>query len=68
MDYRDIQFNLFEFLELERMDKYPRYRQFDRDAYEQAISLAGRIAADYVFPANIAGHREGCSYDPATVR
>jgi len=66
VDFRDLQFNLFEFLELERMNAYPRYRQFDRDDYEEALSLAGRIAAEYVFPANVAGHREGCGYDPVS--
>jgi len=66
MDHRDLQFTLFEFLELDKMNRFRRFENFDRDVYEETIRLAERIAAEWVFPANVAGHREGCMYDPKT--
>ncbi len=63
IDNRDLRFTLFEFLELEKMNVYERFRQFDRNIYEETIRLAEKIAVEQVFPANVKGHKEGCSYD-----
>jgi alkylation response protein AidB-like acyl-CoA dehydrogenase len=66
IDFRDLQFTLFEFLEVDKMSSFSRYGQFERADYEETIRLAGRIAAEQVFPVNVSGHREGCRYDPKT--
>jgi len=66
VDLRDIEFNLFEFLEIEKMSQYPQYEAFDRDIYEATIQLARKVAVEEIFPANVAGHKEGCSYDRKT--
>ncbi len=66
LDMRDIEFALFEFLEIEKMSDMPRYEGFDRAVYEETLRLAEKIAADQVFPANTGGHKEGCSYDRET--
>lgn len=66
VDERDLQFTLFEFLELEKMNEYNRFEHFDRAVYEETIRLAHRIAAEQLFPVNTAGHRQGCAYDPDT--
>ena len=66
VDERDLQFTLFEFLELEKMNEYKRFEHFDRAVYEETIRLAHRIAAEQLFPVNTAGHRQGCAYDPDT--
>ncbi|HRS57512.1 MAG TPA: acyl-CoA dehydrogenase family protein, partial [Desulfomonilia bacterium] len=66
IDERDLRFTLFEFLELEKMSAYTRYEYFDRGVYEDTIRLAQRIATDQLFPANTAGHRQGCTFDPDT--
>ena len=63
VDMRDIQFNLFEFLEIEKLSQYPQYEGFDRDIYEGTIRLAEKVAVEQIFPANVAGHKEGCIYD-----
>jgi alkylation response protein AidB-like acyl-CoA dehydrogenase len=66
IDRRDLQFTLFEFLEVDKMNIFRRYDKYDRAMYEETISLAEKIAAEEVFPVNVAGHREGCRYDPQT--
>ena len=55
VDMRDIQFNLFEFLEIEKLSRYPQYEGFDRDIYEGTIRLAEKVAVEQIFPANVAG-------------
>lgn len=66
VDYRDIQFALFEVLDIEKMNLYPRHESFDRTVYEETLNLAGKIAVEQLFPANTEGHREGCVYDRET--
>ncbi len=66
VDLRDIEFNLFEFLDIEKLGRYPRYEGFDRDIYEDTIRLAEKVAVEQIFPANTAGHKEGCSYNRET--
>jgi hypothetical protein len=66
IDYRDLQFTLFEFLDLEKMNGYKRFENLDRSVYEETIRLAQRIAAEQVFPVNTVGHRQGCVYDQDT--
>lgn len=66
VDHRDLQFTLFEFLEMDKMNTFQRFENFDRAVYEETIRLAERIAAESVFPANVTGHTEGCHYDPQT--
>jgi alkylation response protein AidB-like acyl-CoA dehydrogenase len=66
VDLRDIEFNLFEFLDIEKLGRYPQYEGFDRDIYKDTIGLATKVAVEQIFPANTAGHKEGCSYDRET--
>ncbi len=66
VDLRDIEFNLFEFLDIEKLGRYARYEGFDRDIYEDTIRLATKVAVEQIFPANTAGHKEDCSYDRET--
>ena len=66
VDHRDLQFALFEFLEVDKMNRFRRFEDFNRDVYEETIRLAEKIASECVFPANVNGHKEGCHYDPQT--
>ena len=66
IDSRDFRFVLFEFLELEKMSAFDRYKHFDRAMYEETLRLAERIATERLFPVNTAGHKHGCTYDPET--
>jgi len=67
VDSRDVRFTLFEMLEIDKLGKmFPRYAEFDRDVFEEILSLAERIAVEKMYPANAEGDKTGCSYDPAT--
>lgn len=67
VDSRDQRFVLFELLEVEKMkDKYPEYADFDKDTYEEFMNLAERIAVDKIYPAGVAGDKEGCKHDGKT--
>ncbi|MCX7677796.1 MAG: acyl-CoA dehydrogenase [Spirochaetes bacterium] len=67
VDVRDAKFVLFELLEVDKMgQKFPQYADYDRDTMESTYDLAEKIAIEQVYPANAAGDKEGCSYDPAT--
>ena len=64
VDSRDIRFVLFELLELEKISgKFPKYKEFDRDTYEEFLDLAERISVEKIYPANSQGDKEGCTYD-----
>ncbi len=66
VDNRDFQFVLFEFLELDKMSAFDRFKQFDRGMYEDTLRLAEKIAVERLFHVNAAGHKQGCTYDPVT--
>ena len=66
-DSRDIRFVLFEMLDVDKINKYPKYSDLDRDVFEDVLTLAERIAVDYFYPSNSQGDKEGgAKYDPKT--
>lgn len=67
VDSRDVRFVLYEMLELEKLSKYPKYADFDRDIYEDTLELAEKIAINYFYPSNSEGDKEGgAQFDPET--
>jgi len=46
VDSRDVRFILFELLELEKLNRFEKYKDFDRSAYEDTLELAEKIALD----------------------
>ena len=65
-DSRDIKFILFELLEVDSLNRYEKYADFDRDIYEEIIDLAERIAEEKVYPVNSEADKEHAVYDPST--
>ena len=67
VDSRDVQFVLFEMLNLEEFGKNPNFAHHDRDIYESTLELAERIAVNYFYPSNSEGDKEGgARYNPDT--
>jgi alkylation response protein AidB-like acyl-CoA dehydrogenase len=65
VDSRDVRFVLFELLETESLGaRYRQFADFDREVYEEILTLAERLATEQVYPAAADGDREGCRYDP----
>ncbi|HOG13192.1 MAG TPA: acyl-CoA dehydrogenase [Smithellaceae bacterium] len=65
LDSRDQRFVLFEALEADKLNRYERFADFDRDTYEATLDLAEQIAVEQVYPANAQADKTGAIYDPA---
>jgi len=62
VDQRDIRFVLFEQLKVQNLE-YEEYEDFDEETYTAFLEEAERVAAELMFPVNIAGDRQGCRLD-----
>jgi len=66
VDSRDVRFILFEMLDIEQLNSYEKYSEFDRDTYEEIIDLAEKIAVEQVYPVNSDADKEHANYNPDT--
>jgi alkylation response protein AidB-like acyl-CoA dehydrogenase len=66
VDSRDVRFVLFEMLEVDAFTKLSRFSDFDKDMFEDTLTLAENIAVEQVYPANEEADKEGIRYDPDT--
>ncbi|MBN1655280.1 MAG: acyl-CoA dehydrogenase [Deltaproteobacteria bacterium] len=64
VDTRDNRFVLFELLQVDRLNKYQAFAEFDRDTYASILGLAEKIAVEVFQPANAEADKTGCQYDP----
>ena len=66
IDSRDVRFTLFEMLELEKLNRYERFQDFDRSVYEDTLELAEKIAIQQFYPSNADGDKTGLKFDAKT--
>ncbi len=66
IDSRDVRFTLFEMLELEKLNKYELFKDFDRSVYEDTLELAEKIAIQQFYPSNADGDKTGLKFDSKT--
>ncbi len=66
VDSRDVRFVIFEMLELEKLNRFESFRDFDRAMYEDTLNLAEKIAIDQFYSSNADGDKTGLQYDPKT--
>ncbi len=66
IDSRDVRFILFEMLKVDQLNKYPLFADFDRDTFEEVLTLAEKIAVGKVYPVNQEADKEHAKYNPAT--
>jgi len=64
VDSRDVRFTLFEMLELEKLNRFDRLKEFDRSVYEDTLELAEKIALQQFYPSNRDGDTVGLKFDP----
>ena len=64
VDSRDVSFTLFEMLEVEKLNRYDYFKEFDRSVYEDTLKLAEEIALEQFYPSNVDGDRIGLQFDP----
>ncbi|MEN9539457.1 MAG: hypothetical protein RLZZ126_1692, partial [Pseudomonadota bacterium] len=64
---RDMQFVMHELLHVvDDFKQIPKHADVDADTINQVLEEAGKFAAEVIFPLNISGDQEGCTYDVAT--
>ncbi len=66
VDSRDMRFTLFEMLEIDKLTDLPKFSDFDRDMFEDTLTLAENIAVEEVYPVNAEADKEGVQYNPDT--
>jgi len=66
VDSRDTKFILFEMFEVDKLTKYEKFADFDKDTMESVVDLAEKIAVEQVYPINAAADKNGAKYDAAT--
>lgn len=64
---RDIQFVLHEVLEAETLSKLEGYEDVSSDLLDQIIEEGGKLCSEVLFPLNLSGDQEGCTYENGTV-
>lgn len=67
-DNRDLRFMLFEYLEMDRLLSYDRYKDFSKEDLGMIMEEALKLCREVIGPTNADGDREGCSFREGTVK
>ena len=67
-DRRDIDFVLFEQIEVEQILKYEKYEELNRKMFELIVSEARTFAVKEILPTYAEGDREGVKFDGGKVK
>ncbi|MGB4220257.1 MAG: acyl-CoA dehydrogenase [Smithellaceae bacterium] len=68
IDSRDVRFTLFEMLEIEKLNRFDAFKDYDRTVYEDTLDLAEKIAIEQFYPCNADGDKTGLQFDPKTAQ
>ena len=63
----DIKFVLHEVLEAKSLAEFPGYEEVSEDLIDQILEEGGKICEEVLFPLNLSGDQEGCSYKDGEV-
>ncbi len=66
-DFRDVKFNLLQWLDLDPILKHDAFKEFDRDAFEVILQEALKVCKGSVSACNEAGDRTGASWKDGKV-
>ncbi|MCK7512346.1 MAG: hypothetical protein MZV70_55435 [Desulfobacterales bacterium] len=53
-------------LELEKLNRFERFNDFDKTMYDDTLNLAEKIAIDQFYPSNADGDKTGLQFNPKT--
>jgi hypothetical protein len=67
-DRRDMDFVLYEQLEVEELIKHEKFSGFNRKTLDLILSEARNLAIKELLPINAAGDREGCRFENGVVK
>jgi alkylation response protein AidB-like acyl-CoA dehydrogenase len=68
VDLRDIRFQLFEWLETDKILQAERFSDWDAESLDSVLQEALKIAQEQMAPANEEGDREGARLEDGTVK
>ena len=68
VDFRDVKFQVFDWLPTERLLGKGRYADWDRESLEMVLAEALKISQEEIAPTNEAGDQEGCVLEDGVVR
>jgi alkylation response protein AidB-like acyl-CoA dehydrogenase len=61
VDTQDIEFCLFEWLQIDQLQKFPKYEDFDAETLGLLVTEGMKFAVEVIAPTNMEADREGCS-------
>ncbi len=61
VDLEDIKFCLFEWLQIDQLQQYPKYKDFDAETMGLLVNEGLKFATEVIAPTNAEADREGCS-------
>jgi alkylation response protein AidB-like acyl-CoA dehydrogenase len=65
---RDMRFVLHELLDSSALSGLPGYEQVNRELIDAVIEEAAKLSQEVLFPLNLSGDAEGCTYENGVVR
>lgn len=63
VEERDVRFNLFEWLDVQGLLRFPAFREMDSDTLDLLLRNAIDLACKVIAPVNVPGDRSGCRLD-----
>ena len=66
-DRRDVDFVLFEQMKVDKLSKHERFKIANKKTLKLIISEGRNLAINELFPAHVAGDREGCKFENGKV-
>ncbi len=67
VDLRDITFNLYEYLGIEKLTEYPKYQDFNKEMFDMVLDQGLKQAKDVFAPANALGDEKGVKFEDGKV-
>ena len=67
IDFRDVQFILYEHLGVERLCQYPQYAEFNKEVFDMVLDQALKMAKEVIAPLNDVADRVGAKFDQGKV-
>src|SRR5210317_300958 len=61
VDIQDIEFCLFEWLQVDQLQQYPTYADYDTETLNLLVTEGLKFAKEVISPTNMEADREGCT-------
>lgn len=68
LDEQDVLFNLFEYVKIQDLTAFDRYKEQGQDVYKSVMSEGIKFAMNELDPLNKAGDEEGCQFEAGEVK